>query len=372
MMYKKYIIAGLTSILLVFYFTFDGFAQNTTHEVQKGETLFSIAKQYEVSVQQLREWNNLDSNELKPGQALIVRTDNTDRSQNEDVVTHKVQKQETLFSISKQYGVTIAEIKSWNNLENNNLNIGQELMIYPSDTDRQPKQSIVTDQQVQDNAYYTVKSGDTLYKIASEHNMTVDELKQLNGLTTDNISVGQRLTVRKTSAPPSVAENASSSPQGKFITYRVSSGSENLQQILRKFEMDEIEFRALNPSIKSETFQKGQQLTVLAPPNRTYENPYRTNASLQDLGSTSATRYSSSEKGNPTTNGELYNPNALTAAHPNISLGTIIFVQNPENKRGVYVRINDRNSGSGIKLSETAWNALQISSSNPTVNIFQD
>lgn len=373
--YRQFFGTCLAILLFTLVCTLQVFSQQVTHEVKEGETLYSIARQYDVTVRQIKEWNGLESNELRRNQILIVGKRGEGRLNNTpaDSLTHTVQKQETLFSISKKYNVTISEVKSWNNLQNDNLNVGQELRIYPSKTGELQVGSIVEDRsEVQNNTYYTVKSGDSLYRIARNHGMTVDELKELNGLTTNNINVGQQLTVRETnSSPPSVADNASSSPQGKFISYRVS-GNEDLQQILTKFDMDEAEFTALNPSVDSESIRNGQQLTVLAPPSRIYENPYRTNAALQDLGTTSVSRYSSSEKANPTTNGELYNPEALTAAHPNISMGTVIFVQNPENGKGVYVRINDRTSGADMKLSEAAWTALDFRSAQPTVNIYQE
>jgi len=93
---------------------------------------------------------------------------------------------------------------------------------------------------------------------------------------------------------------------------------------------------------------------------------------LQDLGSTTVTKYSNSERAKPTTSGELYNPKALTAAHSNISLGSIIFIKNPTNQKGIYVRINDRNSGNGLKLSSAAWQALDFDNSSPKVTIYQD
>lgn len=373
MNYKSYFKTGLCTFCLILFLCVTGFGQNISHEVKKGETLFSIAQQYEASMQQIREWNNLSSNELNIGQVLIVGKEPGTETE-KDSLTHTVQKQETLFSISKQYGVTITELKSWNNLENNNLNLGQKLRVYPTRTASREEKSIVDNnsENIQNNEYYTVKSGDSLYRIAQTHNMTVGQLKELNGLETNNIRVGQRLTVRGNSSPPSVAENANSSPQGKFISYRVTEEDKNIQQILRKFEMDEYEFKALNPSVNPETISRGQQLTILAPPSRSYENPYRTNAGLKDLGSAPVTRYSDSEKGKPTTNGELYNPKALTAAHSNISMGTVVYIQNPANQRGVYIRINDRISGSGFKLSEAAWQTLQFRSAKPTVNIFQD
>lgn len=95
-------------------------------------------------------------------------------------------------------------------------------------------------------------------------------------------------------------------------------------------------------------------------------------SSLKDLGSTAVSQYGNNERGNPTTNGELYNPNDLTAAHSNISLGSVIYIENNDNNRGVYVRINDRHTGNGLKLSSAAWQTLKISSNLPTVTIYQN
>lgn len=342
-------------------------AQNAKHTVQQGETLFSIAQQYNVEVQQLRTWNGLQDNELTVGQSIIVK-----KGTPENATTHTVEPKETLFSISKQYNVSITELKTWNNLSNNNLEVGQQLTIYPSESSGQQQTSIVVDSETQENTYYTVKNGDSLYRIAQQHDMTVDQLKNLNDLSSNTIRVGQRLTVWGDPAPPpSVATSTESSPQGKFIVHEVTE-SISLQALLNKFQMDEQELRALNPGISENTFRAGQELTVLAPPSRRYKNPYRKNANLQNLGTTSVSKYSDTAKASPTTNGELYNPYALTAAHSNISLGSIIFIKNSENQKGIYVRVNDRISGNGLKLSAAAWQALDIKSNLPTVAIYQD
>ncbi len=350
-------------------------AQQKTHVVKKGETLFSIASQYEISVEKLKTWNNLDTNELEVGEQLIVRQPET-----EEPVIHTVQKQETLYSISKQYGVSITELKSWNELSGNNLEMGQELKIYRDSRGGQvtgdpSESSIVTKGNTQQkNTYYTVKSGDTLYRIAREHNMSVSELKALNDLRSNTIAVGQQLTVRETSAPPSVAEaqtEVASSPQGKFVSHRVEEPT-TLDKLLRKFKMEREEFAALNPGNSDSTFRKGQKVTVLAPATKTYSNPYISSADLKNLGVTPASRYGESDKGKTTTSGELYSPSELTAAHSNIAIGTVILVQNPDNNRGLYLRINDRISDRGLKLSSAAWNALDISSPQPKVKIYQD
>ncbi len=372
-LFATLLILGIQSVLL-------GQSQET-HTVQIGETLFSISKEYDVSIQMLREWNNLSDNELEVGQTLIVGKEQTTQQANtaSDAVTHKVRPQETLFSISKQYNVTISELKQWNNLSSNNLEIGQEITIYPpketsgTELPESSTSSLVVNSTTESNTYYTVKSGDTLYKIASQHNMTLDELKTLNDLTSNTIRVGQRLTVRKAGqAAPSVAQNAGdSTPQGAFVIHTVGQGS-TLQSILRKFNMTEAEFRALNPD-HSSSLRSGQEVTVLLPPTTTQQNPYTVQSNLKDLGQTAVSSYDSNQMGTTTTSGELYNPDEYTAAHSNIALGNVIFIQNPQNNKGIYVRINDRFSGNGIKLSQAALQTLELTGTgNTSVNMFQD
>ncbi len=361
-------------VVLLLCLSFSATAQQNTHTVQKSETLFGIAQKYGVEVSQLKDWNNLQGNSIEVGQSLIIKPqDNASNSKNNsDAITHTVKSQETLFSISKQYNVRIAELKSWNDLSTNNLEVGQELTIYPSKASKQPQQSVVVDKETQQNSYYTVKSGDSLYRIAQQHGMTIDELKKINDLSSNTIRVGQRLTVRSNSAPPSVAKSMESSPQGKFIEYKVSESSISLENLLSKFKMSEEEFRELNPGLSSTTFRSGRTFTMLAPPSRNYDNPYLKSTNLENLGSTAVTQYSKSERAKTTTSGELYNPQALTAAHSNISLGSVIFIENQENKKGIYVRINDRDSGNGLKLSSTAWQALDFNSNSPSVTIYQN
>ncbi len=117
---SKSIKSGISFAILMLSLTICASAQNTTHTVQQGETLFSIAQQYNIEVQQLRQWNDLQGNDLTVGESLIVK-----KSADEDAVTHTVEPKETLFSISKQYNVSIAELKAWNNLSNNNLEVDQ-------------------------------------------------------------------------------------------------------------------------------------------------------------------------------------------------------------------------------------------------------
>lgn len=384
---KKTVLPSLIlCILLVSGFSESIRAQQTEqkHTVQQGETLFSISQQYDLSVGQLKEWNKLQSNELQPGQVLIVVP-----HANDERILHKVQAGESLFGISRQYNVTIAEIQEWNNLENTNLEAGTELIIYPQQENAQQQPSIddleemdeeertsVVEQYSESAAEsetYTVKSGDTLYGIARQHDMTITELRQINNLQDDMLRVGQRITVKKIQTAPSVAEGAeNSTPQGKFTTYRVQR-NENTESVLDKFNMTREEFEALNRGMSADNISAGQQITVLLPPTRHFDNPYLPDANLEDLGTVPVMSYSESDKASPTTSGELYNPEQLSAAHSNMALGNIIFIENPSNGKGVFVQVNDRHSGEGLKLSHKAFEMLDFSSiEQPVVTIYLD
>lgn len=295
--------------------------------------------------------------------------------------TYTVKQGETLYSISKTLNVSVSELQQWNELSNAGLSIGQELIYYISpaqneDTEPDPAPEPPSDPLINvnapvENTYYTIKSGDNLYNIARAHNMTVNELKELNNLTSDVLSIGQKIAVRKKSVAPVVSEfSEESAPQGTFALYTIEQG-ETLSSLLSKFKMTEQELQELNPEINVAGIGRGQQITVLLPPSRNFDNPYLNKADLQDLGSVGASSYTRNEFGNSTTNGELYNPEELTAAHSNIALGSIIFIENPENGSGVYVRINDRITGSGLKLSSKAFRILGLQNSgNPKVSIY--
>lgn len=351
-----------------------------THTVQQGETLFSISRQYDIPVGDLRQWNDLENDNLQPGMELRITP-----PESSNQVTHVVKEGETLFAISREYDVTIPEIQQWNNMDNLNIALGQELVLFPqddpeemspppADTQNTERESIVRQSDTAaSNTYYIVKSGDSLYRIANQHNMTIDELRRLNNLESDVINVGQRLTVRDVRSAPSIAESAEdSTPQGRFVLYSMGSG-ENAQSLMEKFLMSEEELKTLNPGLSLDNFTSGQRVTVLLPPQRTLENPYKKGSNLQDLGNVPVFRYSDDDIAKPTTSGELYNPDQLTAAHSNIALGNIIYIENPASGRGVYVRVNDRHSNNGLKVSHKAFEMLNISSSEQArVQIYLD
>tara|TARA_R110002096_G_scaffold436022_2_gene665266 strand:+ start:4777 stop:5781 length:1005 start_codon:yes stop_codon:yes gene_type:complete len=315
-----------------------------------------------------------------------VATPTTTFAQSKSV--YEVKAGDTFFSISKALKVSVAELKQWNNLSSNSLSIGQELVYYAIDEQSSSSPatepiapiaapvdttSLIHAQPDATNSYYLVKSGDTLYKIARDNNMSISELRSINNLTSDNLRIGQRLAVKSISSAPVVNEFSNeSSPQGSFVLYTLEK-KDNLNSLLSKFKMTETELQALNPEIDINKLNLAKKVTVLAPPSKNFANPYLKSASLQDLGTIDIHVYEEKSKGQTTTNGELYNPDELTAAHSNMSLGSIIFVENMTTGTGIYIRINDRITGSGLKLSNNAFRILGFEKNQrSTATIYAD
>lgn len=144
--------------------------------VKSGDTLWSIARKYNLSVNELKALNNLSSNVLSVGQRLIVGKE----SSNDYVVSAG----DTLWAIARKFNVSVDDIKALNNLSSNNLSIGMILKI-----------PLYSNKQNEETNVYVVKSGDSLWSIARMFNSTVDEIKSLNGLKSNVLRIGQRLVV---------------------------------------------------------------------------------------------------------------------------------------------------------------------------------
>ena len=147
-----------------------------TYIVQKGDSLWSIANKFNMTVSKLKNLNNLANNLLSIGQVLKIKD-----SFNNGKTTYTVQKGDSLWVIANKYGITTEELKSYNNLTSNLLSIGQVLKI--------PQGKTSTEN------IYTVKKGDSLWTIANRYNTTVEKIKVLNNLTSNLLSIGQQLKI---------------------------------------------------------------------------------------------------------------------------------------------------------------------------------
>lgn len=152
-------------------------APGNTYIVKKDDSLYKIANLYNTTVATLKSLNNLTSNNLSIGQILILPKEEEQPTNQDEYI---VEKGDSLYSIANKLGTTVNELIEYNNLPTTILTIGQILKI--------PKKTPST-------ILYTVKRGDTLYKIANAYSVSVNSIKQLNNLTTNTLSIGQQLYI---------------------------------------------------------------------------------------------------------------------------------------------------------------------------------
>lgn len=167
------------------------------YTVKKGDSLYNIAKVYGTTVNDIIQMNQLKSNVLSIGQKLTIPESGATVTTKPSFITYVVKKGDSLYSIAKQYGTTVSAIQKDNGLKDNTLSIGQSLHIRTTPTsgvevlecygeDSSPVVSETT---------YVVKKGDSLYQIAKKYNTTVDSIKKKNNLVTNALSIGQVLKI---------------------------------------------------------------------------------------------------------------------------------------------------------------------------------
>jgi len=224
--YAEAVVRAIVEYLNIGYVPIPG---GNYYTVKSGDSLWSIAKKLGVSVDELKAANNLTSSLLSVGQVLKIPGKEII---NESVYT--VKSGDSLYKIAQDYNTTVDEIKRLNNLSTNLLSVGQVLKL--------PAKKIT-----EENSYI-VKSGDSLYKIANKFNTTVSELMNLNNLSSTLLSVGQVLKI-----PTTNNSNQSN-------TYTVKSG-DSLYKIANNFNTTVNELMRLN-NLSSTLLSIGQVLKV--------------------------------------------------------------------------------------------------------------
>jgi len=206
----------------------------TVHVVKSGDSLWSIGKKYGVSVDTIKNVNGLKSNLLTLNQELLIPVELENET---GEIIYTVKAGDTLYGISKLYGVSVDDIIKQNNLSSNNLTINQELII--------PVGGVEIENPDTEYEEYVVKKGDNLYSIANKYKTTVDEIKSLNGLVSNTLSIGQTLLI------PNLSDTK---------IYVVESG-DSLYSISKKFNTSVDTIKTIN-GLKTNILSIGQKLKV--------------------------------------------------------------------------------------------------------------
>ncbi len=265
-----------------------------SHTVSQNESLTDIARKYNVSVDNLIAINNLSgyNAKIKKGDSLripvgsepfdsssivrtptkidtlkpnVVQNPNVENTNVGQIISHIVQPGETIYSISKLYGIRPAELRNLNNLpfDIDNLQVGQKLIVARNSINNNStlnhnlSQNPSTKNKI---VKHKVRKGETLAKIAEKYSTTVDNIISLNHLKKSSIKVGQVLKIEQpisNSQPTSVQQ-----PQQKVVVYTVEKG-DNLASIARKYGVSEDQIREWNKNdIKGDLIIAGSRLKI--------------------------------------------------------------------------------------------------------------
>ena len=146
--------------------------------VQKNDTLYSISKKFNIPIEDIKRINNLTNNDLFVGQELIIIEE---ENNNNGYDVYEVVKNDSLWAIANKYNIKVNDLVEINNLDDLNIKVGDKLLV--------PKKDI-------EDEFYIVDKGDTLWNISKKFNLSVNELKELNNLTSNLLSIGQTLKIK--------------------------------------------------------------------------------------------------------------------------------------------------------------------------------
>ncbi|MDD3004301.1 LysM peptidoglycan-binding domain-containing protein [Flavobacterium sp.] len=164
------------------------------YTVQKGDNLSSIARKFNITVAELKELNHLEDTNVKLDSKLKVVKSNAVATvekeiEKKDFVNYTVVKGDNLGNIAKRYNVSVASLQEWNELKDNNVQIGKQLLIL---SDSKPT-NVSKSENV---AHYLVKKGDSLFKIAQKYpGVTVADIKKWNGINGNELKPGMKLKI---------------------------------------------------------------------------------------------------------------------------------------------------------------------------------
>lgn len=172
------------------------------HIVKQGDNLTSIAKEHRVYVADLKKWNNLKDGNIQLGDKLKLSAAPKEIALEEEKQTtettfYTVRKGDNISLIASNNKVTIADLKEWNNLDSNIVKVGAKLKIEKATETivEVSKKETKKKDKYQEQSLYVVQKGDSLYSISQKHHTTVADIKELNGIKDENLQPGMKLKI---------------------------------------------------------------------------------------------------------------------------------------------------------------------------------
>lgn len=313
--------------------TNSGSATSTTYTVQSGDSVWGISNKFGITMDQLIQWNNIQNNFIYPGQKLTIKGsqengsstnnsgNNTNSSGNAGTsnggqttgAKYTVQSGDSVWKISNDHGITMAQLIEWNNIKNNFVYPGQQLIVSNGGSSNTGANTGNTSGSNSSNSSssntasgtkYTVKAGDSVWSVSNKYGLTMAQLIQWNNIQNNFIYPGQQLTVSNSGSTNSASSNTgssantnnsssantgSSSSQG---TYTVKAG-ESVWSVANKNGITMNQLIEWN-NIKNNFIYPGQQLIVKGGNSVNTNTGSTTSAAKPNTPNTSATTSTSS------------------------------------------------------------------------------
>lgn len=372
-----------------------------SYTIKAKDNLNTLAEKYGTSVDEIKQLNKLSSINLqigqvlkipsssnvitaetiKPMQAITPPSPTNSSNKTEAIGTHTVQAKESLNLIAKQYHTTAEEIKRLNNLNSINLQIGQVLKVPTNSTIietskivEEPKPIDLSNKnakQTEVTGTHKVKAKESLNVIANQYNTTVEEIKRLNGLTSNNLQIGQVLKVgegnttqtdvviEKPTTPNTKSyqkptdEKAPSSTVSKTneasFEHVVTTG-ETIYAIAKKYNLTTYQLKTFN-NLTTEEVTVGQKLMIKATlPNSSNEEegeepePTASTTSIKDPKlKYAASRYGLTQVEEKGAAVWIEDPDLdaakMLVLHRTASIGTVIKITNPMTNRSTFAKV---------------------------------
>jgi len=254
-------------------------SNSSTYTVQAGDSVWLIADKNGITMNQLRDWNNIQNDFVYPGQELIVASDgssngsnnsdgsgnsgNNSNSSNNGSSTYTVQAGDSVWLIADKNGITMNQLRDWNNIQNDFVYPGQELTVSNgnsssgSNSNNNSSNSSNTS-----GGSYTVKAGDSVWLIADQNGITMNQLRDWNNIQNDFVYPGQELTVSNgnSSSGSNSNNNSSNSNNTSGGSYTVQAG-DSVWLIADRNGITMDQLRDWN-NIQNDFVYPGQKLTV--------------------------------------------------------------------------------------------------------------
>lgn len=241
------------------------------HKIRRGETLGLIAAKYGVSVNQLRDWNNISGNKIMAGRNLriysegstnyVVSNEKTNTITKNNLYKYKVKRGDSLGEIADKFGVSTGQIKKWNNLSSNKIIAGKTLKIYNSTTSSSYGDN--TTKNTSNVNYYKIKPGDSIGQIAEKYRVKVSDIQRWNNISGNKIIAGSTIKIYSDANVNDISkENKNSITKSKTSnqSYTVRKG-DSLFSIAQRNNTTVAKLKSLN-NLKSNKLKAGQKLIL--------------------------------------------------------------------------------------------------------------